>query len=131
MEPASPPEALHRLRILFKRLRYTGEFFEDVLGEAMGPYLQAVVALQDTLGAHQDAVVGARRLVDASEALAGEGAASADLLAVGALLQQFAAFAGEHRATFPSKFAAFEKASRKRRGRTKGETGETFPRTPA
>ncbi|MEW6756806.1 MAG: CHAD domain-containing protein [Acidobacteriota bacterium] len=128
VEPASPPEALHRLRILFKRLRYTGEFFEDVLGEAMGPYLQAVVALQDTLGAHQDAIVGARRLVEASEALAGVGAASADLLAVGALLQQFAASAGERRAAFSSKFAAFEKASRRRRGRTKGET---FPRTPA
>ncbi|MEW5765349.1 MAG: CHAD domain-containing protein [Acidobacteriota bacterium] len=131
VEAASPSEALHRLRILFKRLRYTGEFFETVLGGAMGPYLRAVVALQDTLGAHQDAVVGARRLVEAAEAPAARGAPSADFLAVGALLQQFAASARERRAEFPARFAAFEKAVRKRRGRAKGKTAETFTRPPA
>jgi CHAD domain-containing protein len=132
LRPGSPAGECHRLRILFKRLRYTGEFFEEALGEEMEGYLKAVVNLQDTLGAHQDSVVGAHRLTAAAEDLAGEGAVTpGGLLTVGALLQQYAAAAAERRAEFASKFEAFEKAARKLRGRARGGTGETFPRTPA
>ena len=53
------PERLHVLRIAAKRLRYLLEFLEDVLGEASRRPLKLLVALQDLLGAHQDAIVAA------------------------------------------------------------------------
>jgi CHAD domain-containing protein len=50
-------EILHRLRIDGKQLRYTLEFFREVLGEEAGDVIQAMVALQDHLGALNDAEV--------------------------------------------------------------------------
>jgi len=67
-------EELHALRIDIKRLRYTLEFFREVLfpkqdsGEANGSKASAVieplVALQDHLGTLQDAVVAGQALTD-------------------------------------------------------------------
>jgi CHAD domain-containing protein len=58
----SPPEALHSLRIRCKRLRYGVEFLEPWYGKAARAYVKRLIALQDTLGAHQDAVVAAATL---------------------------------------------------------------------
>jgi CHAD domain-containing protein len=52
-----PLERLHALRIACKRLRYTLEFFEQVLGPEAKEAIRRVVAIQDHLGALQDAVV--------------------------------------------------------------------------
>ncbi len=52
-----PLERLHALRIACKRLRYTLEFFETVLGPDTQAAIKQVVAIQDHLGALQDAVV--------------------------------------------------------------------------
>lgn len=50
-------ERLHRLRIASKGLRYTLEFFEDVLGKDAEIMIKEVTALQDHLGDLHDAVV--------------------------------------------------------------------------
>jgi CHAD domain-containing protein len=50
-------ERLHRLRIAAKGLRYTLEFFGDVLGKEAGIMIKEVTALQDHLGDLHDAVV--------------------------------------------------------------------------
>lgn len=55
--PNPPLARLHALRIACKRLRYTLEFFEQVLGPETRAAIKQVVAVQDHLGALQDAVV--------------------------------------------------------------------------
>jgi CHAD domain-containing protein len=50
-------EALHAIRIEAKRLRYGLEFLGDVLGDHRGWLIDRLVALQDHLGALNDAVV--------------------------------------------------------------------------
>jgi CHAD domain-containing protein len=52
-------EQMHRLRILFKRLRYTVEFFRSILGQGAALLARECVAYQDCLGLHQDARVAA------------------------------------------------------------------------
>ena len=56
---------LHGLRILGKRLRYTLETFRDVLPEPLaGRLLARLVAMQDHLGALNDAIVAGRAAAD-------------------------------------------------------------------
>lgn len=50
-------EALHELRIACKRLRYTLEFFDDVLGEQARNVARTATDLQDALGEVHDADV--------------------------------------------------------------------------
>ena len=62
-----PPLArLHALRIACKRLRYTLEFFQEVLGPGAKEVVKEVVGMQDLLGAVQDAFVAAEILRDLS-----------------------------------------------------------------
>jgi CHAD domain-containing protein len=60
-----PDAARHELRITLKTLRYGAEFFGALFGgrRRVGRYVETVSALQDLLGAHNDAA-GARRLLD-------------------------------------------------------------------
>ena len=62
--PDPPPERLHSLRIACKRLRYTLEFFREVLGPDTGALIKSIVTIQDHLGALQDAVVARGLLAD-------------------------------------------------------------------
>ena len=62
--PDPPPERLHSLRIACKRLRYTLEFFREVLGPDTGVLIKSIVAIQDHLGSLQDAVVARGLLAD-------------------------------------------------------------------
>jgi CHAD domain-containing protein len=48
---------LHALRIEFKKLRYTVEFFREVLGKPAKPVIEMIKSLQDHLGDLQDADV--------------------------------------------------------------------------
>jgi CHAD domain-containing protein len=48
---------LHRARILVKRARYAAEAFAPVFGRRATRFARRAAALQDVLGAHQDAVV--------------------------------------------------------------------------
>ena len=51
---------IHQLRIASKRLRYSLEFFREVLGAEAGPLIERVTRLQDHLGLLNDADVAAR-----------------------------------------------------------------------
>jgi CHAD domain-containing protein len=62
--PDVPLERLHRLRIAAKGLRYTLEFFQEVLGPEAKPLIQEMKDLQDHLGDLQDAVVASGLLRD-------------------------------------------------------------------
>ena len=55
---------LHRLRIAGKRLRYTLEFFEEVLAPQTTDLIREMKRLQDHLGDLQDAVVASEMLRD-------------------------------------------------------------------
>jgi CHAD domain-containing protein len=62
--PSPELTRLHSLRIACKRLRYTLEFFSEVLGSNTRQIIKEVVALQDHLGDLQDAVVASQILRD-------------------------------------------------------------------
>ena len=55
--PSTPLVRFHRLRIAGKAMRYTFEFFEEVLGPDAKPLIKATKDMQDHLGDLQDAVV--------------------------------------------------------------------------
>ncbi|GAA1842502.1 CHAD domain-containing protein [Pseudonocardia ailaonensis] len=58
-----PPDAvLHELRIHGKRVRYTGELVEPMLGAPVKRLLKATAGLQEVLGDHQDACVAEERI---------------------------------------------------------------------
>lgn len=58
-----PAHEQHRVRILAKRLRYALEFFAEALpGPQTAAYVERLAALQDELGALNDAVVARARL---------------------------------------------------------------------
>jgi len=63
-KPKVSLKGLHRLRIAGKRLRYTLEFFEEVLAPQSGDLIEQVKRLQDHLGDLQDAVVASELLRD-------------------------------------------------------------------
>jgi CHAD domain-containing protein len=65
------PASYHRLRIVAKRFRYALEFLADVYPGETKQVVRRTVALQDTLGAYQDATVAIARL---RELTAGHGA---------------------------------------------------------
>jgi CHAD domain-containing protein len=63
-QPTVALEPLHRLRIAAKRLRYTLEFFEEVLAPQTRGLIKEMKRLQDHLGDLQDAVVASELLRD-------------------------------------------------------------------
>lgn len=62
--PDVPLTRFHQLRIAFKGLRYTLEFFQEVLGPEIKPAINLLKGLQDHLGDLQDAVVASTLLRD-------------------------------------------------------------------
>ncbi|MDI2032549.1 CHAD domain-containing protein [Saccharopolyspora sp. TS4A08] len=61
--PAEPADAeLHALRIDGKRLRYTAELAEPLLGAPVKRLIKATKGFQDVLGEHQDACVAEERI---------------------------------------------------------------------
>lgn len=62
--PSASLEQFHALRIEFKKLRYTLEFFREVLGEESKPVINDLKGLQDHLGDLNDAQVATQILSD-------------------------------------------------------------------
>jgi CHAD domain-containing protein len=56
-QPDAPIVRFHELRIVSKGLRYTLEFFQEVLGPGSKPLIETMKAVQDHLGDLQDAAV--------------------------------------------------------------------------
>ncbi len=57
----------HKLRILCKRLRYALEFHSEIYGKRAARVIRPLVVLQDLLGDHQDADVGAAWMRELAE----------------------------------------------------------------
>lgn len=57
-------ETLHQLRLTFKAFRYTLEFFQELLGKEVQAVISEVKAMQDHLGALNDAEVTSHLLRD-------------------------------------------------------------------
>jgi CHAD domain-containing protein len=112
LEGAPSAADLHELRILFKGLRYTCEFFVELLTEDERKLIRALVELQDCLGEHQDAVVAQAELEKLTEQRVASRASSAELLALGGLVQVQRERRAEQRAQFDELWA-------KTRGRVK------------
>lgn len=62
LTPESSDDELHALRIRAKRARYAGELAGLTGGKKLARYVEAVTAVQDVVGAHQDSVVAEERL---------------------------------------------------------------------
>lgn len=78
---------LHKLRIDFKKLRYTSEFFYDILDEKMKILIKTFIEIQDLLGAHQDSVVAISNLEKIAGELDGKSTSSKKILiSIGALI---------------------------------------------
>jgi len=113
--PQSPPGKLHRLRILFKRLRYTCEFFREAFPEALPELIEAMVRFQDCLGEHQDAVVAMARIQELARQLADRGRiAPEELLDLGGLIQVHREVARDRRARLAGLWKKFDRASVRR-----------------
>jgi len=116
--PDSPAADLHRLRILFKRLRYTCEFFREAFVDpvsgtgALAEYIQAMVRFQDCLGEHQDAVVAGGRIQALASDMVQRGALSPDqLLNLGGLIQVQREIVRDRRGRLGKLWARFDRRS--------------------
>jgi len=100
------PEAFHRLRVRVKRLRYALETLRGLGGRRLARMLRLLERLQDTLGAHQDAVTQVARLRELAEAVP---LLPATLLAMGALVRVLARRARRRRRRFPGIWRKFDR----------------------
>ncbi len=90
--PDSSDDDLHRARILGKRARYAAELAEPELGKDGRRFVARAKALQDVLGAHQDAIVAEARL----RGLLGDTAGSGAAFAAGRLVQKWGSPSSRH-----------------------------------
>jgi CHAD domain-containing protein len=116
--PDSPAADLHRLRILFKRLRYASEFFREAFADPasgrdpLADYIEAMVRFQDCLGEHQDAVVAMARIQNlAKDMVQSGGLAPERLLELGGLIQVQREIARERRGRLAKLWARFDRPS--------------------
>jgi CHAD domain-containing protein len=103
-------EDYHRLRIRCKRFRYALEFLTDVYAGRARPVLKQLVALQDILGLHQDAVVAIERL-RALAAKPGGGLEPETIFAMGEIAERYRQSAVDLRTQVPP---AYRRVSGKR-----------------
>jgi len=90
------PADYHRLRIAAKRFRYALEFLSDVYPGDTGRLVRRMVALQDLLGAYQDAHVATARLRDLVSRRAADLGPDA-VFAMGAIAERYRSRMGEIR----------------------------------
>ena len=108
-EPELTPARLHRLRIDFKRLRYTGEFFRETFPECLDELIVATIRYQDCLGRHQDARVAMDLLNTMAERLWKEGAGGPEAsLWLGECRQMFRYRARAERGQFIELWSEFD-----------------------
>jgi len=105
------PEAFHRLRVRVKRLRYALETLRGLGGKRLVRMLRLLERLQDTLGAHQDAVTQIARLRELADTAS---LPPATLLAMGALIRVLGRRARRRRRRFPALWRRFDRATLRR-----------------
>jgi CHAD domain-containing protein len=106
---ASPPESLHELRKRCKELRYLVEMFGSLYDPAQRwQAVRELKALQDCLGAFQDAEVQRTEIrAFASQLLADRSVPAETLLAMGEIAAGLASAQREARREFDGRFADF------------------------
>lgn len=117
--PETPPEALHRLRIECKKLRYLLEFFRSLYeAEAIGAPIRALKQLQDNLGDFNDLEVQQNTLRRYGQAMVAEGLATAEsLMAMGRLIDHLEAQQLDERQRFHQRFPEFAGRQNRKRFR--------------
>lgn len=118
IEPHSPAELLHALRIRGKRLRYLLEFLREVYkasGDPLKKPIDATKQLQDVLGDHQDACVASERLRSYAQIVPLRKAERRLLLALGQLIYSQEQHAAAERQHFGKVWRHFEKAASRKR----------------
>jgi len=117
IKPETPPEALHRLRIECKKLRYLLEFFRSLYPEnEMMPLITALKRLQDNLGDFNDLEVQQATLKQFAQTMLAEKIGTVkSLMAMGRLVERLEHRQVEERQIFHKRFARF--SNRKNRQR--------------
>lgn len=134
--PDSPPSDVHRLRILFKRLRYTCEFFREAFTDTasdtdpLADYIRVMVRFQDCLGEHQDAVVAMARIQELANGMVERGTLAPErLLDLGSLIQVQREIARDCRSRLGKLWTQFDRPSvRRHLAALSGQTGTEGPR---
>jgi CHAD domain-containing protein len=114
--PATAPERLHDLRKDTKKLRYLLECFGSLFPtKGRKAFVAQLKALQDNLGAHQDAEVHLAQLRELAHDLHARATVDTDaLLAMGRLSDQLDRRRAEERADFVARFAAYDTKANRR-----------------
>jgi len=117
IDDESPPDALHRLRIDCKKLRYLLEFFSDMLdADGLAKPVKALKRLQDNLGRFHDLDLQQIALRDLSAELLERSGPSAECeRALATLVELLAQQQRDERARFAECFARFDSPFVRRR----------------
>jgi triphosphatase len=99
--PDSRSEDLHALRIRTKRLRYAVEFLSPLAPKPSQPFIRRLVALQDCLGDHQDALVATRQIRE----MVDDDLPARAVFLLGRITERYERRIGELRAAFPEAYA--------------------------
>ena len=119
IQPDSPAEALHRLRIECKKLRYLLEFFRSLYPDKeLDTLIDSLKTLQDNLGDFNDFEVQQEALKSYARTMLAEKLGTVDsLMAMGRLVERLEQGQIEERQAFNKRFKEF--SSRKNRRRFK------------
>jgi CHAD domain-containing protein len=115
----SPPEALHRLRIDCKKLRYLLEFFYSLYEETeIGKLIKALKQLQDNLGDFNDLTVQQEKLHEFGNTMLVEKSGPAStLMVMGRLIANFEQRQEDERRAFHTRFDEFSSRQNRQRFR--------------
>ena len=113
--PDAPAEQVHDLRKDAKKLRYLLECFGSLLPKrARKRYVKRLEALQDNLGAHQDAEVHTHMLRAVATELHENGASAETMLAIGQLTERLDQQRHAARVEFAERFADYDTPATRR-----------------
>lgn len=117
--PDTEAEALHRLRIDCKKLRYLIEFFRSLFDAAtIGKIIKALKQLQDNLGDFNDYEVQQRALVRFAYRMVDEDLATVEgLMAMGRLVEHLEEGQAKERELFHERFSQFSRPANAKRFR--------------
>jgi CHAD domain-containing protein len=116
ISPETPAEALHRLRIACKKLRYLLEFFRGLYpAKKIGPLVKSLKQLQDNLGDFNDYEVQQGALAGFARQMRDEGDTPVEtLMAIGRLVDHLESGQAEERRKFAERFALFDAEANRR-----------------
>lgn len=111
----SPPQDLHDLRKIAKKLRYLVECFATVLAtKPRKAFVSQLKQLQDNLGEHQDAAVHAQELRAVAAELDAQSTSPDTFIAIGQLSERLEMAQASARDEFPQRFEAYDSKATRR-----------------